>query len=411
MQRILWRLAAASGVAVSLAFTAGPAGAASGDSWHRPEPIAVQRADQSASTRQDTDSYAKSEQFLPINANVPIQILGFGHNGGDTKQSNNSSAWSSAENEAWTGQFVNQDQKVERPKGHDDHKDRYERPKGHDDHKDRYERPKGHDDHKDRYERPKGGPAFQWADQDAKTEQDAESHAKSKQILPLNMNVPFQKLSFGHNGGDTRQSNNSSAWSSAENEAWTGQSVDQDQKVERPKGHDDHEGYEDHKGGDDRPESGPAFQWADQDAETKQYADSSAESKQFLPVNANVPVQILSFGSNGGDTYQSNNSAAKSSAENEAGTGQEADQSQHGSGSGFQGADQDAETKQYADSSAKSEQFLPVNANVPVQILSFGHNGGDTQQSNSSAAHSSAENEAGTGQSIGQAQGLGGLLG
>jgi hypothetical protein len=275
MQRILWRLAAASGVAVSLAFAAGPAGAASGDSWHRPEPTAVQFADQAASTHQDADSYARSVQFLPINANVPVQFLGFGHNGGDTRQSNHSAAWSSAENEAWTGQSVDQDQ-----------------------------------------------------------------HAK---------------------GG----------WS-----------------------------------------SGPAFQGAEQDAETKQDAESRATSKQIAPINVNAPIQVLSFGSNGGDTYQSNNSTAKSSAENEAETGQQAGQSQHGgSGPAVQGAEQDAETKQYADSSAQAEQFLPVNANVPVQILSFGHNGGDTQQSNNSAAGSSAENEAGTGQSIGQAQGVGGLLG
>jgi hypothetical protein len=49
--------------------------------------------------------------------------------------------------------------------------------------------------------------------------------------------------------------------------------------------------------------------------------------------------------------------------------------------------------------------------NAPIQILSFGHNGGDTYQSNDSSASSSAENEAGTVQSVDQVQGLGGLFG
>ena len=58
------------------------------------------------------------------------------------------------------------------------------------------------------------------------------------------------------------------------------------------------------------------------------------------------------------------------------------------------------------DSSATSKQIVPVNANVPVQILSFGHNGGDTAESNSSSAQSNAFNQAGTFQGLGQAQGL-----
>jgi hypothetical protein len=404
MKRTMWRLAAASGVAVCLTLSAGTAGASSSDGWRRPGPGAVQHADQSARTEQNAESKAKSVQFLPINANVPVQFLGFGHNGGDTKQSNDSTAESRAANSAWTGQSVDQDQKVDAPEGHDDRKgdDRKGHDRnGHDDHQG-YDKSKGHDDRKghdrkhDRkgYE-PKAGPAFQWADQDAETEQEAHSEAKSKQVLPLNVTLPLQALSKGSNGGDTKQSNDSTAKSSAENEAWTAQKVDQSQSRS---GH----GW-----------GAPAVQGAEQDAETKQDAYSSAESKQIAPINVNAPIQVLSFGHNGGDTYQSNDSSASSSAENEAWTGQSADQTQHGNGSGpaFQGSEQDAETKQDAYSSAKSEQILPVNVNAPIQILSFGHNGGDTYQSNDSSASSSAENEAGTVQSVDQVQGLGGLFG
>ena len=58
----------------------------------------------------------------------------------------------------------------------------------------------------------------------------------------------------------------------------------------------------------------------------------------------------------------------------------------HGPEGPFQGAEQHASTDQDAHSSATSEQFLPVNVNAPIQILSLGHNGGDTKQSNDSTA-------------------------
>jgi hypothetical protein len=124
-------------------------------------------------------------------------------------------------------------------------------------------------------------------------------------------------------------------------------------------------------------------------------------------------VQILSLGSNGGDTKQSNNSTAESFAGNAAQTDQSAKQYQQaGPAPASQKASQEASTDQNAESSAKSEQILPVNANVPVQILSLGSNGGDTSQSNNSTAESAAVNQAGTSQVIGQAQGLlGGLAG
>ena len=361
------------------------------DGW-KPEPPAVQKASQKAWTDQDAKSEAKSKQFLPVNANVPVQFLSLGHNGGDTKQSNNSTARSFAGNFAWTDQSIDQTQAWKgldgwKPDGHkgDDHKG-YD-PKGHDGWKDdKGHGPKGHDDRKG-YDRP----TFQGASQKASTDQNAESSAKSTQILPVNVNAPVQILSLGHNGGDTKQSNNSTAESAAINQAETDQSAKQYQQAGKA----------------------PAFQGASQEASTDQNAESSAKSTQILPVNVNAPVQILSLGHNGGDTKQSNNSTAESAAINQAETDQSAKQYQQaGKAPAFQGASQEASTDQNAESSAKSTQILPVNANVPVQILSLGSNGGDTSQSNNSTAESAAVNQAGTSQGIGQAQGiLGGLLG
>ncbi len=425
MKPILWRLTAASaGVLVALSMNVGPASASSSERHVRPESGPVQVADQSAHTDQNAHSSATSEQFLPINANVPVQILSLGSNGGKTTQSNNSTATSTAQNQAGTSQSIHQSQSTPKPEGskpeghkghkHEGHKPEGPKGRGHKCHKPEGpegRKPKGPDGH-DR-KAPEGqAPAFQGASQQARTDQNAESSAKSEQFLPINANVPVQILSLGSNGGETTQSNNSTAKSGAANEAWTDQSAGQHQSTwaQQPEGSKPHDGGwkpEGPKG------PAPAFQGARQSASTDQNAESSAKSEQFLPINANVPVQILSLGSNGGQTTQSNNSTAKSGAANEAWTDQSAGQHQQaGPAPAFQGASQSASTDQNAQSSATSKQIAPVNANVPVQILSLGSNGGQTTQSNNSTATSSATNQAGTSQVLGQAQGLvGGLIG
>ncbi len=314
MKPILWRLTAASaGVLVALSMNVGPASASSSEGHARPEPGPVQVADQSAHTDQNAHSSATSEQFLPINANVPVQILSLGSNGGKTTQSNNSTATSTAQNQAGTSQSIHQSQSTPKPEGpkpegHKGHKPEGPKGRGHKCHKPEGpegRKPKGPDGHGPKA--PEGpAPAFQGASQQARTDQNANSSAKSEQFLPINANVPVQILSLGSNGGPTTQSNNSTAKSGAANEAWTDQSAGQHQQAG----------------------PAPAFQGASQQARTDQNANSSATSKQIAPVNANVPVQILSLGSNGGQTTQSNNSTATSSATNQAGTTQVLGQAQ-----------------------------------------------------------------------------------
>jgi hypothetical protein len=319
----LWRLAAASlGAATALSLNVGAASALNppGDQ-HPPARFPhgpVQVADQAARTDQDAHSFAKSEQIIPINANVPVQILSLGHNGGDTTQANSSSAESAAVNKAGTDQSIDQHQRSY-PKA------QYEVPKydGQESHPQKDHCPKGEDgkqdhDWKDRdpsgdsWEHGPKGPegAFQGASQGASTDQDAHSAATSKQIAPVNVNAPIQVLSLGSNGGDTWQSNRSSAESAAQNKAWTDQSADQQQAA----------------GG----QGGAAFQGASQGASTDQDASSHAKSEQVLPVNLNIPVQALSLGHNGGDTAQSNSSSASSAAGNQAGTSQGVGQAQGG---------------------------------------------------------------------------------
>jgi hypothetical protein len=453
LKRTLWRLAAASlGAATALSLNVGAASALNPPGDQHP-PVRfphgpVQVADQAARTDQDAHSFAKSTQIIPINANVPVQILSLGHNGGDTKQSNSSSASSAAVNEAGTKQSIDQHQGSSYPKGqyevprYDGHKPHPEKSHGPKDRCRKGEDEKSDHDRKDRGPKgdrwndgPKGpeghppAPPVQVADQHARTHQDADSKAKSEQFLPINANVPVQLLSLGHNGGDTWQSNRSSAESFAGNQAWTGQSIDQDQHAPskgdwdgRDGGKDrDSKGYDGHDSKGYGPEShGPrspegAFQGASQWAGTNQDARSKAESTQFVPVNVNAPIQVLSLGSNGGDTKQSNSSAAESAAVNKAGTEQSVDQNQQTGNGGwghdggaFQGSSQGASTDQQAESAATSKQILPVNVNAPIQVLSLGSNGGDTKQSNSSSAESAAANKAWTDQSADQQQAAGG---
>jgi hypothetical protein len=62
-------------------------------------------------------------------------------------------------------------------------------------------------------------------------------------------------------------------------------------------------------------------------------------------------------------------------------------------------------TNQQASSKATSTQIVPINANVPVSVLSLGSNNGPVSQSNSSTANSAAVNSNSTGQLLGQIEG------
>jgi hypothetical protein len=237
----------------------------------------------------------------------------------------------------------------------------------------------------------------QLAEQSAGTSQSADSNASSTQVNPTNSNITVRIGSPGNNGS-VSQSNSSSAASAAGNAALTGQSASQSS-------------------------GGGGVQGVLQDAYTDQSADSSAESTQIKPTNSNIDVRIGSPGDNG-DVEQSNSSDATSFAGNIAKTEQVADQDQGGGkcchGSGVQAAEQDADTKQDADSKATSKQIHPTNENTSVRIdkphkghgyggyadgkdMAGGKNGSVTQ-SNDSSALSFAGNAAKTEQVVEQKQ-------
>ena len=149
-------------------------------------------------------------------------------------------------------------------------------------------------------------------------------------------------------------------------------------------------------------------QAAGQQAASGQGADTTAGSGQYQPSNQSVPTRIGSKG-DGGDTTQTNLSAAAAISANENKTDQDVDQTQSGGAGGSYGqaAGQAADSEQKAKSDADSTQVKPSNVNVPIRIGSKG-DGGDVTQTNASAAAAASANENKTEQDTDQTQSGGG---
>ena len=233
-----------------------------------------------------------------------------------------------------------------------------------------------------------GGPGVQAVGQQASSDQDATSSARSTQDHPSNTNAPVRIGSPGNDGAVT-QTNASLARAAALNVNLTGQTATQQQ------------------GGG----LGTGVQAIGQNAYNDQDADASATSTQSGASNTNAPVRIGSTGG-GGSVVQTNASVALAGAGNLNATKQSATQQQGGSGccglaTGVQAIGQDAWSSQDADSTAHSSQYGPSNANSPVRVKSEGNDGAVTQ-TNASIAGALAANLNGTHQSASQSQPGGG---
>ncbi len=253
----------------------------------------------------------------------------------------------------------------------------------------------------------------QYGKVDNGTEQHADSFAETPQ---KNKNTPFSLFAVGTNNGKVDQFNKAHTDSGSSNWNKTSQALHQDQRVEN-QGH-DHE-RRDHQrddcerpdgrktsekshGNDGAKQDGTVDNWTTQDA------DSGAETEQ---TNVNVPISILSFGSNNGEVDQYNQAGTRSKSENGNETYQQTDQRQDVSGKDGRGADGGKRasqngsvsngTDQDATSYAKTKQ---VNVNAPISVLSFGSNNGDVHQGNDAKTDSSSSNWNGTGQSASQSQ-------
>jgi hypothetical protein len=307
---------------------------------------------------------------VPVNANVPVRVLSPGADG-SVEQTNAAPAKAAAVNQNAS------DQSVEQAQG-------------------------GGGDPQAKAATQSGG--GQGPSQDASQSASgaqvvpvAAAPAVSAQAVPVNANVPLRLASPG-NGGSVNQTNAAPAKAEAVNANASGQSVEQSAgKAKHP---------DPYSGGG----SGPS-QSASQKAEGKQVlpvAAAPAVSAQVVPVNANVPVRLGSPGDEG-SVNQTNAAPAKAKAVNANASGQSVEQ-WAGKGSGAdQKARQKAEGKQIlpiALAPALAAQLLPINANIPVRLLSPG-DGGNVSQSNLAPARAKAINANASGQSVEQWAGKG----
>jgi hypothetical protein len=225
---------------------------------------------------------------------------------------------------------------------------------------------------------------IQVSGQSADTQQQADAASSATQVNPSNTNISIRVLSPGSDGPVT-QSNTASSSAAAGNAASTTQNADQSA-------------------------GGSGVQTSQQSAGTDQLAVALSAAKQENPSNTNVPIRVLSPGSDGSVT-QSNNAESSATAGNLADTSQDSSQAQagsscgcDGSGSGIQTSDQQAGTDQASLAASEAKQESPSNTAVAIRVLSPG-GGGSVTQSNDATSSAQSGNAADTTQSSTQTQG------
>ncbi len=226
--------------------------------------------------------------------------------------------------------------------------------------------------------------SIQVSGQSATTAQQAGAASSATQVDPSNTNIAIRVLSPGDNG-DVSQSNTAASSATAGNQAATAQNADQTA-------------------------GGPGIQSSQQQAGTDQVALALSAAAQYGASNANLPVSVLSPGSDG-SVSQANNAGSQATAGNAATTGQTSTQDQGaascgctGPGSGVQSADQSAGTTQGAAALSSATQIDPSNTNVSIRVLSPGDDG-SVSQANNAGSQATAGNAATTGQTSTQDQG------
>jgi hypothetical protein len=196
--------------------------------------------------------------------------------------------------------------------------------------------------------------------------------------VPVNANAPVGLLGAGSGQGDLRQQAAARAAAEALNNA-TDQSVEQ-------------------RG------EGTGRNAADQSASNTQLLPIALGAALAIPVNANVPIAILSAGPVQGDVEQQADAGARARAVNN-----ELGQSvrQRAGRDGSNAAGQRASSTQLLPIALGAALAIPVNANVPIAILSAGPVQGDVRQRANADAAVEALNNA-TEQSVRQDAGAGG---
>ena len=181
---------------------------------------------------------------------------------------------------------------------------------------------------------------------------------------PVNANVPVGALSASSNGGSVAQNSEATASGSARN-AETVQSVRQ-------------------AGG-----NGGGTNTATQSSSNTQVIGVAAGAGVSAPINANVPVSALGAGNNNGHVDQAGRADASGRAVN-SGVAQEIEQSARGGSKNT--ATQKSSNMQVLPIALGLGVAAPINAHVPVAVLSAGSNNGDVKQRGEAKARGEAAN-------------------
>lgn len=220
--------------------------------------------------------------------------------------------------------------------------------------------------------------------QSATSEQQASAASGATQIDPSNTNIDVRVLSPGDNGSVT-QTNSATSDATASNTNDADQSATQDQG------------------------SSGGIQTANQWAGNSQLAGSLSTASQVGATNTNIPVRVLSPGSNGSVT-QSNAVSSTASSTNHSQADQDAQQTQGGTSCGCQAAptgvqtsDQSARSGQGSGALSGATQTAPANASDPTAVGSTG-SAGTTSQSNSDASRATSTNTNSADQDSSQSQ-------
>jgi epidermal growth factor receptor substrate 15 len=226
---------------------------------------------------------------------------------------------------------------------------------------------------------------IQVAGQSAENQQVAGAASGATQVQPSNTNISVRVLSPGDDGS-VSQTNSATSDATASNTNAADQSTQQSQ------------------GG-----SG-GIQTASQAAGNSQIAGSLSTASQYGAKNTNVPVRVLSPGTNG-DVTQSNDVSSTATSTNDNTTDQDAHQDEGGSSCGcadapgIQSSDQSARDGQAGAALSGAEQKTPENAADPTAVGSIGKSkGGSTSQSNSADSTATSTNGNSTDQDARQSQ-------
>jgi hypothetical protein len=311
-----------------------------------------QTVGQAASNQQEAVAASEAKQIEPTNKNISVRVLSPG-NDGDVTQSNTVDSSAKAGNLNGTGQSATQTQGGASG----------------------------------------GGAGSQTTGQAASNEQAAGALSVGAQEGAKNVNLPIRVLSPG-SGGDVTQTNSVDSSAVAGNANKTDQSATQTQGS----GHGCECGG---KGGS---------QTIGQAAENEQGALAGSAAIQKDAKNVNLPIRVLSPGSDG-DVSQENAVSSSAKAGNLNGTRQGATQTQGSTSTpcGCGGKDtqvigQAADSKQAALAGSLAIQKDAKNKNMPIRVLSPGSDG-DVTQSNSVDSEAKAGNWNGTSQSATQGGG------